>query len=83
MIKLTAGVNFTNILRSVFMHADSKSVKNDNLLAFFSLLGSACVKASRILVGEINSRCQCQQHSTTGFVPVDLCCSYCHLTKSK
>ncbi len=39
------GVNFINILRAAFMHADPESVKKiDNLTVFFTLLGSARVK---------------------------------------
>jgi len=38
-----SGVNFTNILRAAFMHADPNSAKKK---LFFALLGSACVKAA-------------------------------------
>jgi hypothetical protein len=45
--KLTPGVNFINILRSAFMHADIKRAKNTvKLLVFFALLESALAKAS-------------------------------------
>jgi hypothetical protein len=43
---ITAGVNFTNILRAAFMLAHPKSTKNAvKLSVFFALLGSAPVKA--------------------------------------
>jgi len=43
----TLGVNFINILRKAFMHADTKSEKNwVKLSVFFALLGSAHVKTS-------------------------------------
>jgi len=41
-------VNFINVLRAAFVHADPKIVKkNDNLTVFFMLSGSAPVKATR------------------------------------
>ena len=41
------GVNFTNILRAAFTHADPKSPKKDSQLKqLFVLLGSAGVKAA-------------------------------------
>jgi len=44
-------VDFTNILRADFTHADPKSVKkNDNLTVFFALSGSECVKAAHIML---------------------------------
>jgi len=48
LVELTLGVNFINILRVAFLHADPKSSKNTvKLSAFFALLGSDCVKATR------------------------------------
>jgi hypothetical protein len=42
------GVNFTNVLRTAFTLVDLKSVKKiENLTVFFTLLGSAHVKAAR------------------------------------
>ncbi len=46
LMKLTPGLNFINVLLTAFTLADPKSVKKiDNLTVFFTLLGSACVKA--------------------------------------
>ncbi len=45
---VTSGVNFINILRTAFPLVDPKSVKKiDNLTVFFTLLGSARLKAVR------------------------------------
>ncbi len=42
------GVNFTNILCAAFTLVDPESIKKiDNLTVFFTLQGSACVKAVR------------------------------------
>ncbi len=42
------GVNFINVLHTAFTLVDPKSVKKiDNLTVFFTLLGSASVKAVR------------------------------------
>jgi hypothetical protein len=51
-MKLTPGVNFSNILRAASTLLHPKSVKMiDNLIVFFMLLGSECVKAvSRTLM---------------------------------
>jgi len=45
----SSGVNFINILQAAFMHPDPKSVKKIvvQLSVFFTLLGSARVKAAR------------------------------------
>jgi len=44
-MKLTSGVNFTNILCKAFTQADSKNAKKtDGLTVLFALLGSALVK---------------------------------------
>jgi len=43
-MKLTTGVDFTNILRAVFIRADTKAQKTDDLTVFFALLGSEQVK---------------------------------------
>jgi len=49
MMKLTPGVNFTNIIHEVFTQADPKNTKNT--VKFFALLGSVHVKAApKILV---------------------------------
>jgi len=46
LMKLTPGVNFINILHTAFTLVDPNSLnKIDNLTVFFTLLGSACVKA--------------------------------------
>jgi hypothetical protein len=48
LMKSTPGVNFINILRTAFMLIDPKSIKKiDNLTDFFTLLGSARLKAVR------------------------------------
>jgi len=44
LVKLTPGVNFTNILCSSFIYADSKSAKN--IVKSFALLGSVQAKAA-------------------------------------
>jgi len=45
-MKLTPGVNFTNILCATFIQADPKSAKKtDSLTVFFALLGYSRVKA--------------------------------------
>ncbi len=42
LMKLTPGVDFTNILCAAFRHTDPKSAKKtDSLTVFFALLGSA------------------------------------------
>jgi len=47
LMKLTLGINFTNILHAAFTPTDSNSAKNTVKLAvFFELLGYACVKAA-------------------------------------
>jgi len=50
--KSNAGVNFINVLRAAFTHADTESIKKtDNLIVFFTLLGSAWTTAAhRILM---------------------------------
>ena len=46
-----AGVNFTNILRAAFTHADLKSARKLlNLTVFFALLGSGHIKAAHIML---------------------------------
>jgi len=47
LMKLTAGVNFINVLLEAFRLEDPKSAKKtDNLTVFFALLGSASIKAA-------------------------------------
>jgi len=47
LMKLTPGVDFTNILHSVFMCADPKSAQHTvKLSVFFALLESEQVKAA-------------------------------------
>ena len=47
LMKLTLGVNFSNILRAAFTYANPRSAKKTvNLTIFFVLLGSMCVKAA-------------------------------------
>jgi len=54
LMKLTPGVNFTNILRAAFALKDPKSTKRHWWLdCHFALLGSLPVKAFRKHVGEI------------------------------
>jgi hypothetical protein len=48
LMKLSPGVNFTNILRAAFTQEDSKSAKDiDVLTVFFAILRSASVKVVR------------------------------------
>ena len=48
MIKLTSGLNFINVLRADFTHADPKSAKKTvKSSSFFALSGSASIKAAR------------------------------------
>ena len=52
-------VNFANIQRAAFTHADPKSSKKTvKLSSFIALLGSARVKTARKHVDEIDPRCQ-------------------------
>ncbi len=44
LMKLTTGVDFTNILLAAFIRADTKAQKTDDLTVFFALLGSEQVK---------------------------------------
>jgi len=48
LVKLTPGVNFTNILHKAFTRADPKSAKKteEGLNVFFVLLGSTHIKAA-------------------------------------
>jgi len=47
LMKLTAGINFTNVLLAALAHADSKSSKKtDNLTVFIALSGSEHAKAA-------------------------------------
>jgi len=47
-MKLTPGVNFINVLRAAFAHADTRSIKNAvKSSVSFNLLGSAHIKAAR------------------------------------
>jgi hypothetical protein len=47
LVKLTTGVNFTNILHKAFTRSDPKSAKEtDSLTLFFAQLGSARAKAA-------------------------------------
>jgi len=44
LMKLTAGVYFTNILKAVFTRVDPKSAKNtENLIVFFLLFLDLCM----------------------------------------
>jgi len=46
LVKLTPGVNFTNkFTLSFYAHRSQKCKKTDDLTFFFTLLGSASVKA--------------------------------------
>jgi len=48
LVKLTPGVDFTNILCTAFTCADPKSAKKDcQLDCLFALLGSGSIKAAR------------------------------------
>ena len=54
-----AGVNFTNILRAAFTHADPKSAKKTvKSSIFFVLSGSKRVKAAHKHIDEINPCCR-------------------------
>jgi len=47
LVKLTPGVDFTNILRKAFTGTDPESAKKlTTLLSLFALLGSSCIKAA-------------------------------------
>ena len=49
------GVNFINVLRAVFTPVDPKSVRKiDNLIVFFTLLGSASIKAVRRMLMKLS-----------------------------
>ncbi len=53
------GVNFINILRTAFVHAEPKSVKDSQVVSLFALSGFsgfACAKAASKYVGEIDPR---------------------------
>ncbi len=51
LMKLTASVNLTNILKAAFVCSDPESAKKiDNLTVFFALLGSAHAKAAYIIL---------------------------------
>ncbi len=44
---LRSGVNFINVVRAAFLHADAKSAKKTvKLSVFFALLGSVRIKAA-------------------------------------
>jgi len=53
LVKLTPGVDFTNILCSAFMHANTKSTKIWIFDCIFPLLGSALVKALRKVLAKL------------------------------
>ncbi len=56
LIKLTPGVDFTNILFTAITCIDHKSAKmTDGLIVFFALLGSALVKAAQKNVDKIET----------------------------
>ena len=74
---LSAGVNFTNVLRAAFTRADPKSAKKLlNLTVFFALLGSLRGKAARrtlVKLTPIDQRGQRgRQRSFTSSKPVIL-----------
>ncbi len=51
----SSGVNFTNVLQAAFMLIDPESIKKiDNLTVFFTLLGSARVKAVRRMLMKLS-----------------------------
>ena len=55
LVKLTPGVNFTNVLRATFMCADPKSAKKTvKSKQLFALSGSASVKAACKHIDEID-----------------------------
>jgi len=54
-MKLTSGVDFTNILQAAFVRADPISVKMTyDLTAFFAFLGSMPIKAACKHIEEID-----------------------------
>jgi len=56
-MKLTPGVNYTNIFRAAFACADPKRAKRHWWLdCHYALLGSAFVKAAHKHVGEIDQQ---------------------------
>ena len=62
IIKITPGVNFTNILLTAFTRTDPKSAKKDSQVKqLFVALGSACVKAVCKHVDEIDPLSQFHQ----------------------
>jgi len=55
LVKLTPGVHFINVLQAAFTCTDSKSIKGTvKLSIFFTLLGSAIVKAARRLLAKLS-----------------------------
>jgi len=46
MVKLTLGVDFTNMLLATFMYAETEGAKNTIYFTFFAFLASVCVKAA-------------------------------------
>ncbi len=51
LVKSTSGVNFINVLRAAFAHADSKSAKRiDNLMSFLCFCATHVKSACRTLM---------------------------------
>ncbi len=67
-MKLTTGVNFINILRAAFAQWEPKSIKKAVKLSIFLCFWDLRAKAARKYVGEIDPKCQFNQHSTSRFV---------------
>jgi hypothetical protein len=54
-MKLTPGVNYTNVLCAAFTLLDPESVKKiDKLSVFFTLLGSSHVKAAHRMLTKLS-----------------------------
>ncbi len=53
LVEFTPGLNFINVLRTTFAQADPKKCKKketNDLTVFFTLSGSTCAKAARIML---------------------------------
>ncbi len=56
LVKLTTGVDFTNILMEAFMHADPEGAKDTDDLIVFYAFGICFCKSYTLNVGEIDCR---------------------------
>jgi len=75
LMKLTPGVDFTNIYKQLLCVKIKKAQEDtDDLTFYFVLLGSLRIKAAPKHVGEINHWHQFHQHTTHDFF-VQKCCT--------